>query len=364
MNLTPTEPAAEVRVASDDLLAIAAPRRGAPWRGRIAAGASFEVFGHVKGAGCDDWGVVAGGTYACLDGTTPGTRPAVVIPTDGRDGPPLLYARRAKGLPGPMYADLDAWLAGDAPKAWMRDGYSYAFVDRVDTPGGAVLVRADGRVVPAARVRAYEPSAFSGRDLVAEPLPEGAELGWCIARQGCEGTDGRRLAFHDAFTSDTFEPTEGALVRTWRPAAPPTGVGPDDVWIDVDTGEQTLAVLQGANARFVTLVSTGIHGRNATPHGETRVTDKLVHNDMASLPGAEEPYVVETVPWVVHFRPRYALHGAYWHDKFGLRTSHGCVNLSPTDARAVFDAVLPALPPGWSVVYAAPDTPPTRVRVR
>ena len=32
----------------------------------------------------------------------------------------------------------------------------------------------------------------------------------------------------------------------------------------------------------------------------------------------------------------FALHGTYWHDGFGFRRSHGCVNLSLTDARFVF----------------------------
>jgi lipoprotein-anchoring transpeptidase ErfK/SrfK len=31
-----------------------------------------------------------------------------------------------------------------------------------------------------------------------------------------------------------------------------------------------------------------------------------------------------------------ALHGAYWHDRFGYKHSHGCVNMPPLDAEWVY----------------------------
>ncbi|WP_420829511.1 L,D-transpeptidase [Nannocystis pusilla] len=48
------------------------------------------------------------------------------------------------------------------------------------------------------------------------------------------------------------------------------------------------------------------------------------------------------------FQGHNALHGAYWHDQFGKRRSHGCVNLAPLDARWLFEWVSPALPAGWT----------------
>ena len=32
-----------------------------------------------------------------------------------------------------------------------------------------------------------------------------------------------------------------------------------------------------------------------------------------------------------------ALHGAFWHDRFGYKHSHGCVNMPPRDAEWVFN---------------------------
>jgi len=42
------------------------------------------------------------------------------------------------------------------------------------------------------------------------------------------------------------------------------------------------------------------------------------------------------VPWTMYFDDQIALHGAYWHDGFGFRRSHGCVNLTITDAHWLF----------------------------
>jgi hypothetical protein len=44
--------------------------------------------------------------------------------------------------------------------------------------------------------------------------------------------------------------------------------------------------------------------------------------------------------------------------------SHGCVNLSPLDARWLFDFTGPRLPPGWVAAYPTEGDPGTVVRVR
>jgi len=62
------------------------------------------------------------------------------------------------------------------------------------------------------------------------------------------------------------------------------------------------------------------------------------------------PYYVNRVPWVMFFQAHNALHGAYWHDRFGVTKSHGCANLAPKDAKYLFDWLEPALPNGWTSV--------------
>jgi len=48
-------------------------------------------------------------------------------------------------------------------------------------------------------------------------------------------------------------------------------------------------------------------------------------------------YYLEDVPWTMYFDQARALHTAYWRTFFGYPQSHGCVNLSPGDAKWIFD---------------------------
>src|SRR6185312_3014776 len=67
-------------------------------------------------------------------------------------------------------------------------------------------------------------------------------------------------------------------------------------------------------------------------------------------------FELRDVPWIQYFASGYALHGAYWHDVFGTPRSHGCVNLSPIDARAVFMWTDPPVPDGWHGINAGVET--------
>lgn len=66
-------------------------------------------------------------------------------------------------------------------------------------------------------------------------------------------------------------------------------------------------------------------------------------------------FELRDVPWIQYFAAGYALHGAYWHDVFGVPRSHGCVNLSPIDARVVFRFTDPPVPEGWHGINVGSD---------
>jgi hypothetical protein len=53
-----------------------------------------------------------------------------------------------------------------------------------------------------------------------------------------------------------------------------------------------------------------------------------------------------------------------WHNRFGRRTSHGCINLAPRDAERIFHALDPQLPPGWLSRTSTDAAPGARVRIR
>jgi len=63
----------------------------------------------------------------------------------------------------------------------------------------------------------------------------------------------------------------------------------------------------------------------------------------------------------MYFKGSYALHGAFWHNNFGHKMSHGCVNLAPLDARFVFLWATPTLPQGWHGAWATRDEQGTLV---
>jgi hypothetical protein len=146
----------------------------------------------------------------------------------------------------------------------------------------------------------------------------------------------------------------------------PEGVKPDEKWIYVNLTRQTLEAYQGLQPVYVTVVSTGLADseETATPHGRFRITFKHLSDDMTGTVGDnEEVYSVSDVPWVQYIFQNVALHGAFWHSKFGQPKSHGCINLSPADARYLFDWTDPVLPAGWHGVASVPGKPTTLVIV-
>ncbi len=137
-----------------------------------------------------------------------------------------------------------------------------------------------------------------------------------------------------------------ADVRRVSLAPAPVGVGAGQPWIDVDLDQQVLVAYRGATPEFVTLVSSGWRA-GTTPIGTYRVRSMAATTRMAAEATERDQYDVGEVPWAIRFRKGLFLHAAYWHDSFGAKHSHGCVNLAPRDARFVYEW-LAAVPDGWS----------------
>jgi len=143
---------------------------------------------------------------------------------------------------------------------------------------------------------------------------------------------------------------------------PPPGTGPKEKWFDVDRDEQVLVAYEGKRPVYATMVSTG-KWKHTTPTVIARVGSKLLTASMNNNRG-DEQYAVADVPWTMYYDNRYALHTSYWHDGFGGPRSHGCINLSPRDARALYQWSSPDIPAGWIAVYGDEDHPGSLVRVR
>jgi hypothetical protein len=156
-------------------------------------------------------------------------------------------------------------------------------------------------------------------------------------------------------------------IQLATPSPPPADLAPNEKWIDIDLTHQTLVAFEGTEPVYATLVSTGKRDLNdktkdhPTPSGVFHIQSKHVSSTMDGDVAADAPYSIEDVPWTMYFDGSYALHGAFWHANFGHPMSHGCVNLSPADARALFGWTDPKLPDGWHGVFARTPTEGTRV---
>ncbi|MCP4423101.1 MAG: L,D-transpeptidase [Chloroflexi bacterium] len=118
----------------------------------------------------------------------------------------------------------------------------------------------------------------------------------------------------------------------------PEEIAPQDFWIEIDLYEQSFAAYQGDRMIYAGLISSGLN-RWPTYEGLFQVEQRFTQTKMAGAEGRVDYYFVEDVPHTMYFdmHNEIALHGAYWHDRFGYKHSHGCVNMPPRDAEWVFN---------------------------
>ena len=108
--------------------------------------------------------------------------------------------------------------------------------------------------------------------------------------------------------------------------------------IVVDVSEQMLYAYDGDTLFMKEPVSTGLE-LTPTARGTFIIYRKTPSRYMQGpIPGVSDQYYdLPGVPWDLYFTTGGAvIHGAYWHDHFGEPYSHGCVNLPPQEAKALY----------------------------
>ena len=114
---------------------------------------------------------------------------------------------------------------------------------------------------------------------------------------------------------------------------------PDEVdthkWVSVDLYEQVAIAYEDETPVFATLISSGLD-EWPTNEGIFHVYVRFTRTLMSGSYNLPDFYYLQEVPWTMYFDDQIGLHGAYWHDGFGFRRSHGCVNLAVTDAHWLF----------------------------
>ena len=228
-----------------------------------------------------------------------------------------------------------------------------AFLPKVELRQNGWFERIEGGFVRASRVQILTPSLFHGEPLPHLPFafvvrkmsaavsgqPDGLHR---YDRVAVRGIDGARIA-----TDRGLLPRSALRIVTLH--SPPASIPAGAKWILVDLSRQTMTAYEGESAVFATLISSGrVQEETETHAGLYQVEHKMLYSNMDGE--SDDPYAVDRVPYTLYFHKSEGLHGTYWHDHFGTRESHGCVNLSLADARWLFDWAPPRLPDGWSTI--------------
>lgn len=236
-------------------------------------------------------------------------------------------------------------------------------------------IAADGRLIPADKLKAESGSPFHGVDIKKVGLP--------VAFAQKDGTNfydfsGGSPLKGSAVGSREFVALSGNIKEfggerfvqarsgQWLKSAElrtaakssrlPGWANKKAKWIEISIVNQTLVLWEGDVPVYATLVSTGRDGLGdpqktlSTPTGTFRVYQKHITTTMDSSV-ADHEFELRDVPWVMYFKGSYALHAAYWHDDFGHVRSHGCINMAPIDARKAFIWSSPDVPEHWHAAY-------------
>jgi len=134
-------------------------------------------------------------------------------------------------------------------------------------------------------------------------------------------------------------------IPTHRLVSGPMG---QEKFIDVDITKQRLTAYEWGIPVKVFPVSTGTW-RFPTPIGKTQVGFKELWKDYRWSYGENHPdnYNLPGVKYNLQVFPHIYIHYAYWHNNFGYRMSHGCINMAYNDVEWVYN---------WADVGTAVET--------
>jgi lipoprotein-anchoring transpeptidase ErfK/SrfK len=153
----------------------------------------------------------------------------------------------------------------------------------------------------------------------------------------------------------------GGVDMLWAPAEAFRPITKDEITpinpseeekrIVVDIIQQSLSCFEGKREVYYCRVSTGakfdMYGNAvdkwATPIGQHRVARKYLTLQMSGgTTGAS--YDLPGIGWTTIFvTGGVAFHSTFWHNDYGVPRSHGCVNLTPQDAKWIFRWTAPSV---------------------
>jgi hypothetical protein len=409
----PAENAPKLGVVSEQLQVREFTDPRAPSLGVLRAGTRVPRSTEpVSRANCaDGWyairprGFVCVGVEATLDLNHP-TLAAMALAPNLDAKLPYTYARAR--IETPLFERVagqeDA--VREIGKLRRRAGMAVVGSWKAKEPSGAetrLALLTDGRFV-----RAADLEAAKGSDFVGVELGKSADLpvAFVVKRgvrsfrlNGSDAEKGDLLEYHTelklsgrfrSLGSVKYWAFDGAALRAsgagdelWvrhqdvtvvqKRSVFPDFVKDDARWLDLSVSMGTLVAYEGKRAVFVTLLSVARElpdvgggesdtqpasdGPRPIPLGTFEVKQKdLTFFGFAGKDrgGFGEAFEVQDAPWALELSSGQLIHGAYWHDRFGIEHGAGSFELSPADAARIFRFVGPDLPTAWHAVAAAP----------
>ncbi|MDQ3099019.1 MAG: L,D-transpeptidase [bacterium] len=176
--------------------------------------------------------------------------------------------------------------------------------------------------------------------------------------------------FKEGETSYTFNNvTKAAPVDTLRTIAykAPSnlavlGASTEPRKIVIDLEHQRVYAYEGSRVALNFLVSTGKYG--ATPVGKYKIWYKVRSQTMKGGNRALGTYYyLPNVQFIQYFNQGIGFHSTYWHNNYGTPMSHGCVNMTLTDAETLYYWANPEMPNGVKIFRPTGTNPGTEVEV-
>lgn len=128
-------------------------------------------------------------------------------------------------------------------------------------------------------------------------------------------------------------------------------------WIKVDLFNQVLSIYEDGQLKFASLIASGLDPFFTQP-GAFQIYRSFETVTMQDYYAADRSdyYQLQGVPWALFYDRNTAIHGIYWPAMLGFPQSHGCVNMTPGDAKWVYDW---AKEGDWVYVFDSSGKTPT-----
>ena len=248
------------------------------------------------------------------------------------------FLQPVKNLPNTPLDSIPTY--GDAPGMWMEVTVPYVEAQLANPP-------AKGFRIGFLTSNSYPIHFYYGQTFWVDDL-----------RTGDAGVEYHVRELHGSRGDEFWAPSEA-----FKPVYPEdlTPISPEveNKEIVINIARQTLSCMEDGREVFFTRVSTGDqnwsdkNGNGVQDAGEERATpvsdylQVFMKYDSVHMEGGSTGvgYDLSGIGWTTFIATGgIAIHSTYWHNNFGERTSAGCVNVRPEDAKWIFRWTSPEVP--------------------